>query len=305
MFIQNIDIKCNEIINSVSRSKKLLKKNKIKKIYGYDQIQFIIPLVIASKSLNIKIITHQHGVITKYHAGWIAPGIPEKYCNIKSDKLIVWGKLWKNNILKYSTKYLENDIVIGKHLNKDMKLSVKRKSNKSFNKQKKSLSLLYPFEFMANQKSVGLFLNKFIQFGANITIKVRNPSPNDIAAGNIKRDSLSYDKELRKNIKFVYDLSDEEIIESFDAILCTQSTYALEMMKLNIPIWYLETDLKFIDFIIDDNIAHKIAFKDIDLLFDENKEYVKIFSPLYDYKKYSEIFDQENSDQLIIDEIIN
>ena len=74
------------------------------------------------------------------------------------------------------------------------------------------------------------------------------------------------------------------------------------MMKLNIPIWYLETDLKFIDFIIDDNIAHKIVFKDIDLLFDENKEYVKIFSPLYDNKKYSEIFDQENSDQLIIDE---
>ena len=49
MFIQNIDIKCNEIINSVSRSKKLLKKNKIKKIYWYDQIEFIIPLVIDSK----------------------------------------------------------------------------------------------------------------------------------------------------------------------------------------------------------------------------------------------------------------
>ena len=304
MFIQNIDIKCNEIINSVSRSKKLLKKNKIKKIYGYDQIELIIPLVIASKSLNIKIITHQHGVITKYHAGWIAPGIPEKYCNIKSDKLIVWGKLWKNNILKYSTKYLENDIVIGKHLNKDMKLSVKRKSNKSFNEQKKSLSLLYPYEFMANQKSVALFLNKFIKFGANITIKVRNPSANDIAAGNIAKDSLAYDAELRSKISFTYDLSDKEILQSFDAIICTQSTYALEMMKLNMPIWYLETDFNYMDFIINENIAHKISVDNFDLLFGDNKEYKDLLSPLYDNKIYSKIFNQDNSDQLIINEII-
>lgn len=302
--IHNIDIKCNEIINSVSHSKKLLKKNKIIKIYGYDQIELIIPLVIAAKSLNIKIITHQHGVISKYHAGWMAPGIPIKYCNIKSDKLVVWGELWKNVMLKHSTKYLEDDIIIGKHLNKDMKLPVERKSNENSNQQKKSLSLLYPYEFMANQKSVALFLNKFIKFGANITIKVRNPSANDIAAGNIAKDSLAYDAELRSKISFTYDLSDKEILQSFDAIICTQSTYALEMMKLNMPIWYLETDFNYMDFIINENIAHKISVDNFDLLFGDNKEYKDLLSPLYDNKIYSKIFNQDNSDQLIINEII-
>ena len=50
----------------------------------------------------------------------------------------------------------------------------------------------------------------------------------------------------------------EDEIKNYDAVICTQSTYALEMMKLNIPIWYIfDTDLNFIDFIITENkIAH-------------------------------------------------
>ena len=147
-------------------------------------------------------------------------------------------------------------------------------------------------------------LHNGIKFGANITIKVRNPSANDIAAGNIAKDSLAYDAELRSKISFTYDLSDKEILQSFDAIICTQSTYALEMMKLNMPIWYLETDFNYMDFIISENIAHKISIDNFDLLFGDNNEYKDLLSPLYDNKIYSKIFNQDNSDQLIINEII-
>ena len=69
-------------------------------------------------------------------------GIPEKYCNLKADKLIVWGEFWKNNLL-HNSEYLIKDIYVGRHLNKNMIMPLEHDSLK-FNKRKKIVNLLYP-----------------------------------------------------------------------------------------------------------------------------------------------------------------
>ena len=109
---------------------------------------------------------------------------------------------------------------------------------------------------------------------------------------------------IREKINFVYDLNDEEIVSSFDAVLCTQSTYALEMMKLNMPIWYLETDLNFIDFVTINKIAHSVTFDDASKILERKDVYSNFFMPLYDENKYNSLFSQESSDQSIINQIL-
>ena len=98
---------------------------------------------------------------------------------MKADKLIVWGEFWKNNLLHNSNKYLIKDIYVGRHLNKNMIMPLEHDPLK-FNKRKKIVNLLYPFEFMANQINVEKYFYKFINGQAKITVKVRNPSINDL-----------------------------------------------------------------------------------------------------------------------------
>ena len=302
-FLDKLETKSEAIINSVAYSKKILLRNNISKIFGYDQIEEILPLVIAAKSESIKVVTYQHGVITRFHSGWNAPGIPEKYCNLKADKIIVWGEFWKNNLLHNSNKYLIKDIYVGRHLNKNMIMPLENNSLK-LNKRKKIVNLLYPFEFMANQINVEKYFYKFINGQAKITVKVRNPSINDPAGGNLKRDSLSYSEDIRNKLNFVYDLSEDEI-KNYDAVICTQSTYALEMMKLNIPIWYLDTDLNFIDFITENKIAHKVRLNEAESIVLNKKDFIQYYSPRYDKKIYKELFNQDVGDSEIADAILS
>lgn len=303
-FLENLDIKCNSIINSVSYANKILKRNKIKVIYGYDQIEDILPLVIAAKKSSIKVITSQHGVLTKFQPGWLAPGIDKNFCNLKPDKLIVWGDFWKDNIIENSSKYLESDIFVGKHINKDMTL---RKFEDNYQKDiigKKNISLIYPFEFMANKIVVNKFLKKFLDSGCKITVKLRVASKNDPAGGDMKRDILSFDKDIREKINFIYELSDEEIINLYDIVLCTQSTFAFEMMKFNKPIWYLDTDFHMIDCIANKNLAHRITLENASTIVEKRNINSNFYKPLYDDSQYKSVFNQGIHDQTIIDQIL-
>ena len=71
----------------------------------------------------------------------------------------------------------------------------------------------------------------------------------------------------------------EDEIKNYDAVICTQSTYALEMMKLNIPIWYLDTDLNFIDFITENKIAHKVRLNEAESIVLNKNDYHSVLFP--------------------------
>ena len=97
----------------------------------------------------------------------------------------------------------------------------------------------------------------------------------------------------------------EDEIKNYDAVICTQSTYALEMMKLNIPIWYLDTDLNFIDFITENKIAHKVRLNEAESIVLNKNDYIQYYSPRYDKKIYKELFNQDVGDSEIADAILS
>ncbi|TLS35162.1 UDP-N-acetylglucosamine--N-acetylmuramyl-(pentapeptide) pyrophosphoryl-undecaprenol N-acetylglucosamine transferase [Pseudalkalibacillus caeni] len=75
---------------------KILRKRKPKEIYlvvGYLQPA----LIHAAKSIGIKVIELQHGVINKYHLGYNFPNQQQKV-DYFADKLLIFGEFWKKGI---------------------------------------------------------------------------------------------------------------------------------------------------------------------------------------------------------------
>ena len=128
----------------------------------------------------------------------------------------------------------------------------------------------------------------------NITIKLRPQGD-----GDIQSDLYSYSKSIQDNADFVYDLKDSEL-RTFDAVICTQSIFSVEMMRFNTPIWYLETSVPFLKNIADDGYAHFLNIDEVNN-FNNQEDLYKYLKPKYNLKDYKNIFsDIRLSDQIKI-----
>ena len=100
---------------------------------------------------------------------------------------------------------------------------------------------------------------------------------------------MSYDNDIRSKIEFREEISDQELL-SFDAVVCTQTVFAVEMMRFNVPIWYLDTSVPFLKHIADNGIAHQLSLTEVQSFsvdIDKVKKYLK---PKYSIKDYIAIF---------------
>jgi len=220
-----------------------------KLVLGYDQLESALGYLIACKVKSIPIVTFQHGLFTKYHAGWIAPGIPREYCNVVSNTLIVWGDYWRDVLIEHSNKYLPHQIVVGGHLRNN----ISHKPWPSLKPlERTNLSVLIPYEFLSDNKAISAYMRAFLALGWHVYVKQRPPAP-----GTKDADTDVYDDDIRPQLKGI-DVLDESSLSKIDVIACTQTTLAYELMSCNKPIWYLETPFQFID-IVEEGIAHSIS----------------------------------------------
>ena len=76
-------------------------------------------------------------------------------------------------LIKHSNKYNQNEIQVGPHLNK--KISYEWPEEKSQNKSKdlKSLNILIPYEFLANNIEISKYLRVFQALGWKTVVKLR------------------------------------------------------------------------------------------------------------------------------------
>ena len=291
--IESINYKCNEIEYQINNYLPILKQNKPNLLLTYDQIENALPIIACLRILDVKVLSFQHGPFSIYHAGWLAPGIDSEFCNLKPNKIIVWGQYWKNFLIKHSNKYNQNEIQVGPHLNK--KISYEWPEEKSQNKSKdlKSLNILIPYEFLANNIEISEYLRVFPALGWKTVVKLRPEKKIDR-----ETDKLSYDQDIRSKIEFREEISDQELL-NFDAVVCTQTVFAVEMMRFNVPIWYLDTSVPFLKHIADNGIAHQLSLTEIQsfsLDIDKVKKYLK---PKYSIKDYMAIFNNMKLDDYI------
>jgi len=293
--INAIDSKCLDIILESLDLEKVLDFNKADMFLTYDETETCNAMLLSSRFNSLKTIAYQHGPFSNFHSGWIGYGIDPQFCNLKADQIIVWGKYWKNFLSKISNKYSDSDILVGAHLNKIIDY---HDSNYQITKEiNKPLKLLVPYEFLANNIEISAYLEKFLDMNIKITIKLRPQGD-----GDIQSDLYSYSKSIQDNADFVYDLKDTEL-RSFDAVICTQSIFSVEMMRFNTPIWYLETSVPFLKNIADDGYAYHMKLKEVKSFKNEEDIY-KYLKPKYNVADYMDIFTNKNLKEQI-KEIIN
>ncbi|MDA9729460.1 hypothetical protein N9V06_00575 [SAR86 cluster bacterium] len=280
--INQIDSRCSHIINEAKHLKKYFIKKNISKLVTIDQVEECLGLMLAFKCLNFEVVSIQHGPITHYHSGWIGYGIPRAFCNLVPDKLITWGKYWKEFLLKNSNKYHESNTLLGPHLNKNIDYRNFRRGRKL---DSENLKILVPYEFLSDNIEVSKFLEEFIRLGWKVTVKLRPDGEKDY-------DFLSYSKIVQEKAEFKSVISDEEL-EVFDIIAFTQTVYALEMMYLNIPLWYLVTPFNFLEAISQDGLAHKIDLEELKT-FDSDNLNKKYLIPMHNLDDYKNMFSDEN-----------
>lgn len=270
---------------------KQIAQREVKAIFCYDQIERIVPLVMAAKRANVGLIGFQHGPFSHFHSGWIGYGIPSEFCNIRLDKIYTWGEFWRDFMGSISNKYSKDVLPIGAHLNKDMSDEAMLEIG-SGPSSSQNLKILMPYEFLANFSDVSKFLEAFLDLGWAITIKIRPPGD-----GDAKEDRKAFSETVQQRAKFVQDLSDNELRE-FDVVVGTQSVYLAEMMKYGLTIWYLDTRVPFLKILVTHGIAHEIRMEHLELFKDE-ANVVPYLSPKYDAVKRSFVFTPRPLNQLV------
>lgn len=282
LLIESIHRYCSDKVAESRILDKYLSKRNCRLLLGYDNIEEIASLVIACKLHGAKVITYQHGLFTRQHAGWLSPGISEKYCNVRSDKIVVWGKYWKEKLLKYSNIYQADNILLGAHLydrfNCRCSHSRKRKED--------ALKIFLPYEFFTDNISVSRYIRKFLERGWSIIVKLR-----PVGNGNIHTDLYSYDEDIRERISFTYELLERDI-EEIDVVVCTQTTFAFEMMRHSKPIWYLATRFHFLE-MHEDGMAHYVDESILDDMKDR-KILEKYLKPKHSFEQYEHVFNEES-----------
>jgi hypothetical protein len=278
--IESIDRRCQDAITETKMLEPLLASSNIKIFIGYDQIELVAPLVAACRLNHINTYGHQHGPISPYHLGWIAYGIDKKYCNLHVDTQISWGQYWIDLLLKTSNKFDENSLKVGAHLNKTI-------SHEDFSAEPRRanspISILVPYEFLADNLAISDYINEFLNLGWKVTLKLRPDGDDDV---NI--DMLSFKENIRDRVSITHDISENQLKE-FDAVVCTQTVFAIEMMRFNTPIWYLETGTTFLRCVREDGIAHTVTL-DICKTFSDEKELIPYLQARYNLKDYKSVF---------------
>jgi hypothetical protein len=75
----------------------LLKNNSIETVYLVDHYSKNVPLISACKTLNIKVVEFQHGIISKYHLGYSVSKVDYEW-PCYPDLFLSWGEQWLNEV---------------------------------------------------------------------------------------------------------------------------------------------------------------------------------------------------------------
>lgn len=223
-------------------------------IYGIDDCGAPNPIWAAAKVCGIPTVGHMHGSYTACHAGWMRHGIPHAFNNVRFDRLFVWGRYWKRKLLQYTNLFEEAEVEVACPMRPPPKYQVRRASAGARRAGDRRI-VLVPYEFLADQPAIGVYMDQMIARGWRVLLKTRPDEP--------KEDQLaSYQLRHRAQVEIVETLSDE-LLSTVDAAAGTMTTFLYELLPYGIPVWYLETGFTMMEDMVTDGLAHRVTLAEL------------------------------------------
>lgn len=240
-------------ISEYRRHCRALKGTKFKTFYGIDDTQTVYPILYACQKLGIKTITHQHGAAyNKKHASYVMEGIAKNDYKW-FEKIIVWGKYWRNQLLTISKVYSPDMIVEGSSL-----FEFDYSNNDSVSSQPRNI--LVPYEFLTNTYKVGRYIMKFIDLGYNVSFK---PRTDEELTDQLETYCLP--EEYTRRLNIVYRIT-PEFMQTIDIVAGTMTTLVYQLLPYSKVIWVLDTEYRYLDHLVDEGLAHKVKYENLDTL---------------------------------------
>ena len=236
-------------IKTIDKIRNNLKGKKFKVLLAMDDMRKASVLYLAAYLENIDVILIQHGLLTRFHVGWMLPGIPVNH-QYPAYKYLVHSYYWKRLLKKYNSSLYNSAIVVSGWYEYGHKQHQVLTSNLFKKISNKDINVLLLFETLWPS----LFeIRQFVTILAkadNIIIhfKVRKDY-----AEHLQIDSY-FSNSPKGPDKTINELS-LDFLQSIDVIIGSHSSLLYQLLYYEIPIVRISTSYKFGEQLIGDNLA--------------------------------------------------
>jgi hypothetical protein len=200
-------------------------------------------------------VAHQHGAAyNKYHASYVMEGINGTEYRW-FDKLITWGEFWRDRLLAVSEVYSPDRIVVGCDLFEPCHVSRNERTEGRRN-------ILIPYEFLTNTYAVGRYITKLIDLGYSVFFKQR---PDESLEDQI--DTYCLPIGYPERLTIIEEIT-PRAMENIDIVAGTASTLIYQLLIYGKVTWFLETDYKYMEDLVELGHARLVRYEDLETLDD-------------------------------------
>ena len=204
----------------------------------------VYPLIYASNEIGLRTLGIQHGAYTLRHEAYLMNFV-DKYDWF--DNIIVWGKYWQDIILNNSKLFPKDFHLIGsKKLPFDL-VESNTKNNKT---------ILMPYEFLSDTIKIGSYIKKLMDLDFEIYFKIR-PDKNT----NVQIQTLNLE-EYASKLTIIEEIT-PSLMKKIDIVAGSMSTLIFDLLLFNKPTWIFSDAFKFMDDMVDNNLARRISDEDM------------------------------------------
>jgi hypothetical protein len=217
----------------------ILKWSGTKMVLTIDNTRDYNELVLAARLNNVPVFAFQHGHFTKYHAGWLVSDIFEGVI-VRPNRLYVWSKYWKDELLRLNTYFLPEEIIVGGSKEVGVSSLVTQRLDE--------MIILIPFETDSIKSEVKAYLDALLKGGFKVIFKVRGDQP---TADQLKVSELEENYHINLSI-----ISDTKVaLGKASVVLGTYSTFLYDAVEALKPVVYMKTKSDFGEGIVTSGLA--------------------------------------------------
>jgi hypothetical protein len=208
-----------------------------------DDNREMFSLVTSAKSLNIPVISYQHGMLSKHHVGLFCYGHNDTVLNHGADRYFVWSEYARNRLLQKSRLFTPEQIIVGGHIRRLL-----RKHTRNGYQENPKIRLLWLGEPLSNINEVKPFIETIVD-DKDVELRYR-PRPDGFDA---KHQAIIH--QWRLSIPFSKYTNLDEDLENSDVVIGTYTSVLYECYLHLVPSVILKVPLQFAQDMLEEDWA--------------------------------------------------